>query len=105
MTDEATLAKYRTQTCAWCGKRAPSQPHHALVRRGHGGGLRLDIDENLLPLCFACHHGAHEGRLPGMATVDHAAVRQVLLTLIAHREGKTPEEIEETITKAVWHHQ
>lgn len=99
---DATLAKYRAMPCAWCGARAPSHPHHALATRGFGGGTRLDADCNLLPLCGKCHDGAHAGKMPGMVAVCHEAVEKLMLVLIAHREGKTPEVIEATIHQLLW---
>lgn len=52
-----------------------------------GGGSRLDIRINLMSLCrIPCHNDA-DGKIP----------RCSLLEIVAKREGRTPDSIEEEI--------
>ncbi len=83
--DEKCLDSFRQAPCCeYC--HAPSRdglhPHHWYAR-GMGGASRLDIRENLISLCPACHGKVHDGNIH----------REAILVLIALREKKTPEEI------------
>lgn len=59
-----------------------------------GGGATLDIPINLLSLCHWCHRLAHDGNLTKRGP---KADRQALLEIIARREGRTPDSIQEEI--------
>ncbi len=84
IVDEALLQQIRDEfRCAWCGKRGPVQPHHLLCR-GAGSGGRLDVLENLLPLCATCHQDHHDG---------HRPLRCDLLAVQAARHGMTQDEV------------
>lgn len=78
---EKTLERFRrARRCEACGKasRHGLDPHHALYKRGLGGGSRLDIPLNLVSLCrWPCHHHAEQGII----------TRQQMLAVIAKREG------------------
>jgi hypothetical protein len=91
--DEVCLARFRrSPRCEWCGRPTPEgcDPHHAIIKRGIGGGSRLDVPENLVALCrgwsqktgqwVSCHQDAESGKI----------TRWELLALIARRE-KVPE--------------
>jgi 5-methylcytosine-specific restriction endonuclease McrA len=77
----------RKPRCEVCGARAYGEPHH-IITRGAGGP---DIPENLIQLCWQCHYGeVPSGRLP----------KARLFAIIARRERKTPEEIEDIVYRA-----
>lgn len=61
--DEPLLARTRLLPCRQCRKPAPSQASHTMAK-GMGGGSRLDVLGNVLPLCFDCHTEHHAGRKP-----------------------------------------
>lgn len=54
---DETLAQFRGPgLCLLCGRwYLELDPHHAFIKRGCGGGTRLDLAENLAPLCRTCH--------------------------------------------------
>lgn len=62
-----------------CGKPAEGEPHH-IRTRGAGGS---DIRENLIQLCGEHHRMFHDGNLD----------RNILIQIVAKREGKEPGEI------------
>lgn len=55
--DDECLAEFRSRgQCELCGRRVyPLDPHHAFIKRGIGGGSRLDVPENLAALDRLCH--------------------------------------------------
>lgn len=89
--DEALLDEFRTRgRCEVCGVFcAMREPHHILPK-GCGGGGRHDIRENLIAvgstLMFECpcHRDIHDGRIK----------REVLLEIVAKREGLTVDVIQ-----------
>ena len=53
----------RKDYCERCGRRdLPIEVHHVLHRQ-MGGGRQLDVPENLLALCVACHRAYYNGRI------------------------------------------
>lgn len=54
--DRVHLAFVRLQPCCLCGRRGPSQAHHAGPR---GLGTRVH-DWMAVPLCDPCHDGLHD---------------------------------------------
>lgn len=52
------LAFIRSRTCAWCGKRAPSEASHH-PRPGGGSMGAKTCDLRTIPLCSSCHHAYH----------------------------------------------
>lgn len=88
-----TLKRFRdVGKCSWCGRPTPDgcDPHH-LVKRGMGGGSRLDIPGNLVSLCrgyyrgqwVSCHDDAERGDI----------TRESLLAVVAAREGVMQADI------------
>jgi hypothetical protein len=86
--DRKLLARYRLGgPCWYCGRwQERLEPHH-LWTRGMGGGGRLDIPENLIPLCSSCHREAQAYRIP----------RCDLVAIVAARLGLRQDEVEERI--------
>jgi hypothetical protein len=60
--DKELLKEIREMPCAWCNASPPSDPHH-LFPRQMGGGNRLDIRLDLVPLCRTCHTKAENCEL------------------------------------------
>lgn len=97
VVDDSVLALFRVGPCEWCGRSGPTDPHHALYKRGMGGGSRLDHRFNLVALCrgyhrgqwVSCHDEAEAGRI----------TRADCLAVIAAREGVLQEEIEEELRR------
>ncbi len=86
--DDNLLAEFRSAGCCEiCGKFCKARDPHHWCQTGLGGGSRLDIRENLLAVCRECHMGIHAGQIGRVHT----------LFLLAQREGKKPEEIQEYI--------
>ncbi len=91
LIDEAVLDLFRGPgQCEWCSEGCVTrEPHHYWIKRGHGGGSRLDHPWNLVALGGAfdcgCHGAAHEGRSP---------TRLELLGVAARREGVAAGVIE-----------
>ena len=64
-----------------------------MIRRGQGGGSRMDVPENLIGLCrgwhqgrwVSCHMDAQERRIPDAD----------LWAIIARRQGSTQDRIRE----------
>jgi len=92
--DEVCLDRFRrSERCEYCNRPTPdgTDPHHAFIKRGMGGGSRLDVPCNLAGLCrgyycglwVSCHQAAHEGRI-------HPADIQAI---IARREGMLQDQI------------
>jgi hypothetical protein len=81
LVSEWTLERLRgLGRCEWCRQWGALEPHHAIKKRGMGGGARIDHPFNLLAVDRRCHvyleaHGHLE------------AVRQRVRRLIAQREG------------------
>ena len=93
--DKVVLARFRLPgPCEYCGRPCPNgrDPHHAVIKRGMGGGRRLDVPENLISLCrgfyqgkwVSCHDDAERGVIP----------KADLLAIIARRENMLQDEIE-----------
>lgn len=83
--DEELLSWYRQAVCDFCetlGVR--SEPHHAVMSKGAGGP---DIHENLISVCRTCHARIHSGAIP----------KKAVLALIACREGKTIDEVQQIV--------
>lgn len=80
---KATLDRYRQAgNCELCGYRLGRREPHHVLKRGQGGGSRLDIPANLLGLCpFFQGNDCH--RLRG----DDPAYLPTFLSLIAAREN------------------
>ena len=77
-------ARGRCEICnAWRNRRFP----HHWYARGMANGSRLDIRENVIGLCLACHEKCHNCKID----------RAYTLEIIAQRERKTPQECKEVI--------
>ncbi len=75
IVDEDCLNEFRGIACCWCSKR-PSEAAH-IMARGHGGGLRLDVRINIVPLCRSCHAKHHGGGTPSKPDlIDIVAARE-----------------------------
>lgn len=85
---QATLDWFKARPrCEWCGKpnRSGLDPHHAIHKRGIGGGSRLDIPWNLVALCrWPCHEDAERGRI----------TKADMLGVISAREGVPQDTID-----------
>ncbi|HBK69305.1 MAG TPA: hypothetical protein DDZ91_11740 [Firmicutes bacterium] len=79
--DLKTIENIRQPYCERCGKPAYGWPHH-IKTRGAGG---KEDRWNLIQLCGECHPLAQQYKIP----------RLELVTIVAHREGMTVEEIYE----------
>lgn len=66
-----------------CEQVAKGEPHHIRTRGASGE----DIRENLVQLCGLHHQAFHDGKIN----------RNVLIEIVAKREGKLPEEIAASI--------
>lgn len=90
MVSEKTLKSFRTPgSCEWCHRFCPDgrDPHHYWLKRGMGGGFRLDVRINLISLCRFCHIAAEWGGIS----------KRALLRIVSRREGVPCEEIERTL--------
>lgn len=86
--DPALLDEFRSRgVCELCN-RPGSDPDHWFFARGMGAGGQLDVPENLLTLCRRCHDLRHQEGRPS---------KEVLLLIVARREGKSVEEVEQTL--------
>ena len=92
--DEPLLDRFRCQGfCEWCRQRTRQriEPHHYFIRRGMGGGSRLDHPYNLIGLCGPglnnCHNRVHDGHI---LKID-------LLLIVADREQVSQDQIKETL--------
>lgn len=90
IVSEKTLALFRTAgPCEYCGRyQERREPHHYWSFRGLGGAYRLDVPENLIALCWRCHHDGQRG----------AILRVDFLAKVAAREGRLQHEIEAELT-------
>lgn len=85
--DEKLLKEFRKPgACEWCGRWSdPRQPHH-IIKRGQGGGNRMDLRLNLISFghqyCCDCHDCA-EYRVPGQDIMPNDCFAKV-----AARESK-----------------
>ena len=52
--DEKMLERFRERPCDACHKPPRSTAAHRYAK-GHGGGHRMDVPENLCSLCGECH--------------------------------------------------
>jgi hypothetical protein len=85
----------RKPACEFCGKRNTHglDPHHFWVKRGMGGGSRLDVAINLIALCrIPCHHDAEHGKI----------TKETLLKIVSRREKRTEESIIKELTRLRW---
>ncbi len=79
--------------CEHCKRKVSSRDPHHLFGRGMGGGRRFDIPLNLISLCSAfsggenCHARYHAGQI----------LREMLLAIVAKREGCLQSDIEAEI--------
>jgi hypothetical protein len=75
----------------WCRRR---EPHH-VMRRGVGGGSRLDHRLNLLAVgsawCCGCHNAIHEGRIS----------RERQISVVALRERLHPSEVQNELYRLI----
>lgn len=87
IVDDDVLADFRSSgQCELCGRRVyPLDPHHAFLKRGMGGGSRLDVPENLAALCRICHHECE----------TQTAVADTVRRIVAKRHGLTTAVIRE----------
>jgi hypothetical protein len=88
--NEAVLDHFRfSRQCENCGEYTLHGAHaHHLNTRGKGGGSRLDIEFNVMALCWKCHRYHHDGKEPKY---------EDLLEIVARRENLTAEAIEEAV--------
>ncbi len=78
IVNEKTLALFRAAgPCEHCRKWQDRRDPHHVTSRGHGAGTRIDLKENLVGLCRACH--SRYG--------DDPRHKEFFLTLIAEREN------------------
>lgn len=49
--------------CPLCDKREAREEHH-IIRKGMGGNLAAECDENRMLICDWCHDAIHEEKLP-----------------------------------------
>lgn len=86
--DNALLASFRARThCEVClAWVSPLEPHH-ILSRGMGGSSRMDIAENIIALCSNCHRLVHSGHVK----------RDILVKIVALRQGVTPDVIWERL--------
>ena len=90
IVDQNAITACRTNAggrCEHCFAPCGSGEVHHLWGRGFGGGNRLDVPCNLIFLCKVCHRSAHDGNI----------AHKTLLSIVAYREGTTPDGIQETI--------
>ena len=76
----------KKEYCEYCGDVSLGRHTHHIKSRG-SRGQNIELPENKITLCAECHTKAHAGRIG----------RWELITIVAQREGKTPEEICEII--------
>jgi hypothetical protein len=74
--------------CSWCGRPCPDgrDVHHWFIKRGMGGGTRLDIPENLISLDRFCHRDAEDRKI---CKDDLGAVRAAQLGRLQHDLERT----------------
>lgn len=85
LLDPGAVQAAKKPWCEVCGSPSRGiEPHHILTR-GAGGP---DHKYNLIQLCWECHYG----RVPAGQLPPH-----YLFEIVARREGKTVEEIEEMV--------
>lgn len=54
----ALLKAYRAKPCEICGSTTAVSGHHIITKGSNGG--HLDIEENLIALCFHHHRAIHD---------------------------------------------
>ncbi len=74
--------------CEHCHRFFPSRECAHVFACGMASGNRIDHVLNLCSLCRRCHDANHWGKAP---------TRNDLLAIVSVREGKTVDEIQETI--------
>ena len=85
--NEPLLAELgRAVVCGYCRRAMHCHVHHVWAK-GLGGGHRLDVRVNLIPLCVWCHRKHHDGNL----------ARQDLILMVAQRENTTYQAIIDVI--------
>lgn len=73
---------HRFPKCELCGavNFDGLDPHHCVIKRGMGGGKRIDDWINLAALCrLPCHRKAEDGKLPPLLLVDIIATREGIM--------------------------
>lgn len=104
--DERLLSTFRAAgRCELCGRDCAKRQAVHVLPKGIGGGLRMDIPENLLGACLpfaGCgHHEQHHLNRPSYPTSK-------LIAAVAKRLNRTPEDIETYLrkkqqeTKGLW---
>ena len=88
--EEAILTLFRNEgLCDWCMLPCKQRdPHHTVIRRGTGGGSRIDLAINLTALCHGCHLEHHAG---------HAPLKCDLMAVIAAREKIDQQTIKDVL--------
>ncbi len=90
-SDEVLRSFAGNARCELCGKYGPVVGHHYWIRRGCGGGTRIDHPWNLIGLCSTpgmCHDEIHR-------VSDLPLCKNKLLTIVADREGVSEKTIRE----------
>jgi hypothetical protein len=86
VVDDEVLSLARSVgRCEKCGRRLyPLSPHHCFIKRGMGGGRRLDLPENIASLCeIPCHNAAEHSE----------AFNEEVREIVAKRVGTTAQAI------------
>lgn len=105
IVNDALLKEFRRKTrCEFCGRYCPQgvDPHH-IIKRGLGGGSRVDIPLNVIGLCrgftkdgwVSCHQDADDGKI----------TKAQLFAVVGKREGWTKplaaEEVEAEVRRII----
>lgn len=92
--DEYLLASIRLEPCCWCDLPGPSEASHTFAK-GMGGAFRLDVVENVLPVCRECHQAHHDGSKSPRNGLRLG--RYAMLCLSAVRIGISADECQQRI--------
>jgi hypothetical protein len=87
LVNKELLAAIRLMPCIWCDWRPPSEAAH-ILGKGIGGGRRIDVKENVVPLC-RLHHAAHHA--------GHAPTADQLRERLSEKIGIPVQEIIDTV--------
>ena len=89
LINETLLDRYRGRQWCWvCGKAGNCSPHHVFAR-GREDAFRMDIEENIMPVCIDCHSAVHNGMYR----------RLYLLDLIGQRIGMWANDLEDVLLR------